>query len=82
MDDHTPSKGCNTTPANLNDNIHFLLCKACFWCASLFVNIDYKIISLCPICGDQRLESLPIGMDKAYKFGYDSKSRIMIEFMR
>lgn len=41
----------------------FLVCEACFWCASLYLNEDKIKVSSslqCPNCYNKRVELLPI----------------------
>lgn len=63
------------------ENIHFLLCKSCFWCASQFDNCDTRhMITECPSCNGTDVESLPISHDEVYKFDYDPKRGVTLEF--
>jgi rubrerythrin len=41
---------------------HFLLCEACFWCATYLIN-DITSVSKCPICNNVKVEFLPIAND-------------------
>jgi|SRR5215210_1449731 hypothetical protein len=62
--------------------IHLLLCRSCFWCASYF-NIGRVINTKCPSCNDDdKLESMPISYDEVYKFDYDQKRGIILEFSK
>jgi hypothetical protein len=63
--------------------IHLLLCRSCFWCASYF-NIERVINSKCPSCNndDDKLESIPISYNEVYKFNYDQKRGIILEFSK
>jgi hypothetical protein len=62
--------------------IHLLLCRSCFWCASYF-NIGRVSNSKCPSCNnDDKLESIPISYDEVYKFDYDQKRGIILEFSK
>jgi hypothetical protein len=64
------------------NEIHFLLCKSCFWSASYF-NIGSVTNAKCPSCNnDDRLESMPISYDEVYKFDYDQKRGITLEFSK
>jgi hypothetical protein len=62
--------------------IHLLLCRSCFWCASYFSMV--RIINAkCPSCNNyDKLESMPISYDEVYKFDYDQKRGIMLEFSK
>ena len=65
----------------------FLLCGSCFWCASYFNNVGYTIsttaITKCPSCNNNnRVESIPISYDEVYKFDYDPKHGVALEFSK
>jgi hypothetical protein len=65
-----------------NNKIHFLLCGSCFWCASHFNNIG-NIIAKCPSCNSaNRVESIPLSYDEVYKFDYDPKCGVVLEFSK
>jgi hypothetical protein len=60
--------------------LYFLLCNSCFWCAPyLYLG---KIMDRCPACNNDRLESMPICDKEIYKFGYDPKTEVMLEFSK
>ena len=41
----------NANKKIVNDQIHFLICELCFWCASTYSNkADEHQISKCPNC--------------------------------
>jgi hypothetical protein len=78
----------NITPKVMTSNkaivkeIHLLLCGSCFWCASYF-NIGRVTNAKCPSCNnDDRLESMPVSYDEVYKFDYDQKRGITLEFSK
>ena len=60
---------------------NFLICKSCFWCAS-FLNNMHGAIDACPSCMNTELDSMPLSFDETYKFNYDAKSGITLEFGR
>jgi len=62
----------NTSTAN------FLLCKSCFWCASLLDNRTSG--DVCPSCMKAELESIPISLHETYKFDYDASRGVTLEF--
>jgi hypothetical protein len=63
------------------ENIHFLLCGSCFWCASQSNNCNTSdMITECPSCNGIKVESLPISHDEVYKFNYDPKRGVTLEF--
>ena len=58
---------------------HFLLCESCFWCASsiYLVSMDW----ICPVCNNgNKIESIPIQNNEIYKFDYDHRYGVILEF--
>jgi rubrerythrin len=48
----------------------FMICQNCFWCASYTGTIDIMNelpFERCPICNDNKVESLPILYDESYR---------------
>jgi hypothetical protein len=43
----------------ISDEISFLICQSCFWCASYFNLIELTIIN-CPQCHSKIIEQLPV----------------------
>ena len=41
----------------LPNQIHFLICESCYWCASL---LDDHIFSECPTCSTCMVKSMPV----------------------
>lgn len=65
----------------IGENIHFLICGSCFWCASQNNNCDTShMISECPSCNGTEVESLPIAHEEVYKFNYNPKGGVTLEF--
>lgn len=62
-------------------SVRFLLCGSCFWCASL-INIIDGTIGKCPSCKNNRVESMPVSYDDFYKFDYDPKRGVTLEFLK
>jgi hypothetical protein len=66
--------------------IHFLICESCFWCASLLRSNDNNnnnnttITKYCPSCNNNRVESIPISYNEVYKFDYNPKRGVTLEF--
>jgi hypothetical protein len=65
----------------VTERINFLLCESCFWCASYFNNYR-EVVTKCPICGDDSVESLPISHDEVYSFNYDPKRGVTLGFSK
>ena len=58
---------------------HFLLCESCFWCASsiYLISMDW----ICPVCNNSnKIESIPIQNNEIYKFDYNQKYGVILEF--
>jgi hypothetical protein len=71
----------------ISDEIYFLLCQSCFWCASytspfLYKRMTKETITTCPSCNEENIESLPIAENEKYRFDYDTKRGVTMEFFR
>ena len=69
----------------MNKRIDFVICNACFWCASIYSNSYTNSISTirCPLCYDNNnLESMPISKDESFTINYNPKTGIVLEFLR
>jgi protein-arginine kinase activator protein McsA len=74
---------CGSKRDNLDKilEIRFLLCNSCFWCASYYHNSsDKNRITKCPGCYSDELESMPISSREVYKFDYNPRRGITLEF--
>jgi hypothetical protein len=69
----------NSNNDRLSTGVHFVLCEACFWCASCF-NIDERPITKCPYCGSITVESIPLSYNEGYKFEHNAKRGVTLEF--
>jgi hypothetical protein len=65
----------------VRDEINFLLCGACFWCASNFNNYR-DVVTKCPTCGTENVESMPISHDEVYTFSHSRSRGITLEFSK
>ena len=65
----------------VSDKINFLLCESCFWCASYFSNYR-RVVSKCPTCNSNCVESMPISPDEVYSFNYDPKRGVTLSFSK
>lgn len=61
---------------------YFLICKSCLWSSSSYLLSNIDKFSRCPICHQDEIESLPLSHDEVYKFDYNSKSGISLEFKK
>jgi hypothetical protein len=79
----------------ISDEIYFLICQSCFWSASYYItpkmfsrmtkvtkNISRADIAKCPSCIEGNIESFPITENEEYKFDYDTKRGVILEFLR
>jgi hypothetical protein len=71
----------------ISEDPYFLLCQSCFWCASYISpqipnRITKQVITKCPSCIVGNIESLPIAKNEEYRFGYDTKRGVTMEFLR
>ena len=81
----TTTKSCTNTDKLSNEKKgiitkqrHFLLCESCFWCASsiYLVSMDW----ICPVCSNSKIESIPIENNEMYKFNYNQRHGVILEF--
>jgi hypothetical protein len=53
----------NNNKYTASHQTYFLLCEACFWCATCLINSgDATTILNCPICNNAKVESLPVSV--------------------
>jgi hypothetical protein len=60
------------------NQIDFLLCSSCFWCASCFSHGE--VFTRCPTCDNDNVESLPISNGEFYTFSHNRNRGITLEF--
>jgi hypothetical protein len=65
----------------VSDKINFLLCESCFWCAS-YINNYRKVVTECPSCNSNCVESIPISHDEVYTFNHDPKRGVTLGFSK
>jgi hypothetical protein len=75
----------------ISDEINFVMCQSCFWCASC---LSSKILSTiaetdgsssltkCPSCIEGNMESIPIAENENYRFDFDTRRGLTMEFFR
>jgi hypothetical protein len=66
---------------NISSERNFLICSSCFWCAS-YLNNMHNFVDICPLCKNEKVESMPISFDETYKFDYDAGRGFTLEFGR
>ena len=86
--------GGETTHKISNDvkkQVEFLICPSCFWCASGLSSYmlrtvaaakDSASLARCPSCIEGNIESIPVAENEEYKFDYDIKRGVTMEFFR
>ena len=60
----------------------FILCDACYWCATYFDKTRIPIENMCPECGanNSELTSFPIASNESFTYNYNDKRGIEFEF--
>jgi Zn finger protein HypA/HybF involved in hydrogenase expression len=80
------NKLSNEKKRTITKQRHFLLCESCFWCASsiYLVSMDW----ICPVCSsnnnndnNNKVESIPIQNNEIYKFDYNQRHGVILEFL-
>jgi hypothetical protein len=74
----------------ISEEISFLICQSCFWCASYINTITAFTAkrrgdappTKCPICIEGNIESMSINKNEVYKFDYDAKHGVVLEFLK
>jgi hypothetical protein len=74
----------------ISDQIFFLICQSCFWCASYISTVTAFTAkrrgdappTKCPICIEGNIESMSINKNEVYKFDYDTKRGVVLEFLK
>jgi hypothetical protein len=78
-------------PNDADNRVNFLLCPSCFWCASCLPSQmlrtmatakDSASLAKCPSCIEGNIESVPVAENEEYKFDYDIKRGVTMEFFR
>ena len=75
--DSETNRHLNTPTRN---QIDFLICPSCFWCASYF---NYsEVATRCPTCSNDNVESIPISNEELYMFSHDGNRGVTLEFSK
>ena len=75
----------SNTSKRISKAVYFLLCESCFWSASYLSNIfgsKTKLITRCPLCNTQTIESMLISDNDVYRFEYNMKQGVVLESKR
>jgi hypothetical protein len=60
-----------------NNYAEFVICNSCLWCASCIVRKD--TISLCPLCHDNKIQTIPISFDQFLELNQDRANYLSVE---
>ena len=76
----------------ISDQISFLICQSCFWCASYISTVTAFTArrrrredappTKCPICIEGNIESMSINKNEVYRFDYGAKRGVVLEFLK
>jgi hypothetical protein len=71
--------------SGIYDKIYFLICQSCFWCASriytqYYIKNTEQVLTKCPSCNADNLESIPIAENEKYRFKHDTRRGITMMF--
>ena len=60
----------------------FILCDACYWCATYFDKTRIPVDNICPRChaNHNELTSFPIVSNESFTFDYNIKRGVELEF--
>ena len=81
----------NLIGRRISEEISFLICQSCFWCASYIGTMTAFTArrrrgpsppSNCPICIEGNIELTSINKNEVYKFDYDTKRGVVLEFLK
>jgi hypothetical protein len=62
---------------NNHNAVEFVICNSCLWCASCIVREN--IISMCPLCHDNKIQIIPILFDQFIEFNQDPLHHLRVE---
>ena len=67
----------------LTDQIYFVICNSCYWCATYFgINVSLSSPLVCHGCGLYNTELMPISTDESFRIDYSPKRGMELEFYR
>ena len=67
------------------DNIYFIICNSCYWCASYFSVDDLEASSQvlrCHLCNSRNTELVPISSNESFRINYNVTRGMEMEFYR
>jgi hypothetical protein len=62
------------------DDVRFIICNSCFWCTSLLYGYRFSILSKCPCCSGNKIESISLEPDEGYLFNHNERSGVILEY--
>src|SRR5262245_25517597 len=75
----------NNSILRSTNNIHFVICNSCYWCASYF-SIDYldssSQVIRCHACNSHNTELIPISSNESFRIKYNITRGMELEFYR
>ena len=67
------------------DNIYFVICNSCFWCASYFsfdgLELSSQVLR-CHRCNSRGTELIPISSNESFRINYNVTRGMEMEFYR
>jgi uncharacterized CHY-type Zn-finger protein len=61
-----------------SDQAHFVICGACYWCASV---LHQNQVQACPTCQNRNIDAMPISSDEKYVIDYDEERGMTLDFV-
>jgi hypothetical protein len=72
-----------------SNQIYFVICNSCYWCASYFSINDSESLSTssshvldCQICNSHNTELIPISTDDSFRIKYSATKGMEMEFYK
>ena len=64
--------------SKVSDKAHFVICGACYWCASI---LSQNFVQACPTCQNRNIDAMPISSDEKYVIDYDAERGVTLDFV-
>ena len=75
------SSTVDTKREKLTDQIYFVICNSCYWCATYFGTNTLLSSSLaCHGCGSHNTELMPISTNESFRIEYSPTRGMEMEF--
>jgi hypothetical protein len=72
-----------------NNQIYFVICNSCYWCASYYNITDLESLSTssphvldCHVCNSHNTELIPITTDESFRIKYGATKGMEMEFYK